>query len=102
MRKIIIFILALWAVIVLASCKSDLDQWNITYPPEVAEEVNLFLDYAPKNIRVNKLTIVLKADLHNFKGEKVNGTSVPIKNKIFLDPNTDAFKYGRKRSKKIL
>jgi hypothetical protein len=82
--------------ILFISCKQDLDQWVINYPPEAEEAINLFKDYAPPGLKVKKLTIVLTDNLYR-KGRKVNGySSRPLK-KIFLDTATNAWKHARIR-----
>ena len=83
------------ALFLLPACHTyNLDEWPISYPPEVEEPVNLFLDYAPDWVEAKPLTIVLTGELRS-NGRQVCGLASHKKKKIFLDTTSHAWKYSR-------
>ena len=60
-----------------------MDNWNITYPAELEEAVNLFKESAPQDLKARRVTIVLTG--HGIKDSKGNlsaGLSKPKERKI--------------------
>jgi hypothetical protein len=78
-------LIILFGLFILSSCKKyDLENWPVSYPKEVEEQMKLFLDYAPPGLRTKPLTIKLTSELF-VDGKKVSGICSYRKNIIYLD-----------------
>jgi hypothetical protein len=79
------------------SCKKyDLENWSVSYPKEVEEQMNLFLDYAPQGIQAKQLTIKLTDELF-VDGKKVSGLCSGRKKTIYLDTTSMLWHSARTR-----
>jgi hypothetical protein len=89
--------LALLGVLIICSCKKyDLDYWPVTYPKDVEEQMNLFMDYAPAGIKTKPLTIKLTNELF-VDGKKVSGICSKKKKTIYLDTTSVLWHSSRTR-----
>lgn len=72
------------------ACKQDIDNWRITYPPELETQIELFEEYAPPDLKAKKLTIVLTGNgIKDHHGSLCAGLSMPRKKKIYLDTTSE-------------
>ena len=77
------------------SCKTELDIGSIKHPEEIREEINLFLNNAPENVKIKPVEIILTANLYNRKGVQVSGLYVKRKHEVYLD--TTSYYYRNMR-----
>ncbi len=82
-------------ILVLFSCKTELDIGSIKHPEEIRGEIVLFLSYAPENIKIKPIEIILTANLHNKKGIQVSGLYIHRKHEVHLD--TTSYYYRNMR-----
>ena len=87
---------AITLLLLFCGCKSDIDNWDITYPTELEDIVNLFKEHAPEGIKVSKVKIVLTGNgIYDSSGTLCAGLSVPKENTIYLDTTSTHWKESR-------
>lgn len=83
MQRLVILLVT---AIFIQACKQEIANWRINYPPELETQVKLFKEYAPPDLKVRKLTIVLTGNaIKNSNGLFCAGLSAPREKKIYLD-----------------
>ncbi len=85
-------------IILLASCTTtfQFDEWDITYPPELEPQIQLWKEYAPDGLKYKRLTIQLTGEVYASDGRKVAGRTIRRKHLIKLDTNSIEYKRARK------
>ena len=82
-------------ILILASCKIDLNMNSIKHPDEIREEIILFLSYAPENIKIKPIEIILTTNLQDRKGTQVSGLYIHRQHEVYLD--TTSYYYRNMR-----
>jgi hypothetical protein len=89
-----IFFILLTSLLFVSCKRYELDQWPLSYPKEVEEQVLLFIDYAPNWVKAKPLTIKLTDDIRG-KGKDVCGLSSRDNKTIYIDTTSVSWESAR-------